>query len=82
MVSSKQAEEKDSDLWQLWKDRPVIGAENEAHATGLNGCAFSDLEVLAEPVYVQEVYVFDNFMRALAEFRSPQGQEQVSIPIP
>lgn len=82
MVSSKLAEEKDSDLWQLWKDRPLIGVEHDAHASGLNGCAFSDLEVLTEPVYVQEVYVFDNFMRALAEFRSPQGTEQMSIPIP
>ena len=34
------------------------------------------------PVYVQEVYIMDGFLRALAEFRSPQEEGQMTVPVP
>lgn len=82
MPTDSSLASRDEEVWQLWCERAMIGIENEAHASGLRGCAFTDLEFLEEPVYVQEVYIMDNFMRALAEFRSPQALEQVSVPIP
>lgn len=81
-IPRMEVRRRDEEVWQLWSERPMIGIENEAHASGLRGCAFSDLEFLEEPVYVQEVYIMDNFMRALAEFRSPQSLEQASVPVP
>ena len=65
-----------------WASLPRIGEEDADHATVLDGGAFSDLGAIPAPVGVQEVYIMDNFMRALAEFRSPQREGQVTIPIP
>jgi len=74
MASSKACEE----LWVLWNDLPRIGKENAQHLAGM-----VEIESkLSEPVYVQEVYIMDGFMRALCEFRSAQTEYQVSIPIP
>lgn len=66
----------------LWSSLPRIGWADADHFSVLSGGAFSDLESIPEPVGVQEVYIMDNFMRALAEFRSPQREGQVTIPIP
>lgn len=63
---------KDEHVWRLWKDAPFLD----------DSAPFSDLEQLTEPIYVQEVYVMDAFLRALAEFRSPQKVEEKAIPIP
>lgn len=62
--------------WRLWQDVPLIGVSLK------EASAFSDFTQLSEPIYVQEVYVMDGFLRALAEFRSPQGVEEKAIPIP
>ncbi|KAH8074247.1 1-acylglycerol-3-phosphate O-acyltransferase [Aureococcus anophagefferens] len=56
----------------LWSSLPRVGWADADHFSVLSGGAFSDLESIPEPVGVQEVYIMDNFMRALAEFRSPQ----------
>lgn len=66
----------------LWSSLPRVGWADADHFSVLSGGAFSDLESIPEPVGVQEVYIMDNFMRALAEFRSPQREGQVTIPIP
>lgn len=65
-----------------WASLPRIGQEDADHATVLDGGAFSDLGAIPAPVGVQEVYIMDNFMRALAEFRSRQREDQVTVPIP
>ena len=69
-------------LTRLWKDRPRIGADNSIHRPGLDGAFFSDLASIREPVMVQEVYVLDPFLRALAEFRSPQSLGDEAVPVP
>ena len=69
-------------LTRLWKDRPRIGSDNSIHRPGLDGAFFSDLASIREPVMVQEVYVLDPFLRALAEFRSPQSLGDEAVPVP
>ena len=67
---------------RAWADRARIGDDNSIHAVGLDGALFSDGGPSKTPVIVQEIYVLDPFMRALCEFRSPQREDQRTIPLP
>ena len=64
----------------MWSRLPSIGREDAEHAAGLRGEGFGIVDL--NGAGVQPVYVMDEFMRALCEFRSPQAEQEATVPVP